>query len=133
MSRTNVYGPTDGAVHIGYSLSTEEHRPEQLVEYAKRAEAAGFEYASISDHFHPWVRAQGNSPFVWTVIGGIADATTTLRLGTGVTCPTVRYHPAIVAQAAATAASMMPSRFFLGVGTGENLNEHIVGDKWPPY
>src|SRR5215216_6614609 len=84
-------------VSLGYSLSTEEHRPEDLVEFATRAEAAGFEYASISDHFHPWIEAQGNSPFVWSVLGGIANATSTLRVGTGVTCPTVRYHPAIVA------------------------------------
>jgi len=133
MPTSDTHRPSKGSPHIGYSLSTEEHRPEQLVEYASRAEAAGFEYASISDHFHPWVQAQGNSPFAWTVIGAIASATETLRLGTGVTCPTVRYHPAIVAQAAATAASLMPGRFFLGVGTGENLNEHIVGERWPPY
>jgi coenzyme F420-dependent glucose-6-phosphate dehydrogenase len=126
-------GLTTGNLHLGYSLSTEEHRPEDLVRFAQRAEAAGFEYASISDHFHPWIAAQGNSPFVWTVLGGLAQATTRLRIGTGVTCPTVRYHPAIVAQAAATVASMMPGRFFLGVGTGEYLNEHIVGGRWPPY
>ena len=120
-------------MHLGYSLSSEEHRPEQLVAWARRAEEVGFEYASISDHFHPWVEAQGNSPFVWSVLGGIATATETLKVGTGVTCPTRRYHPAIVAQAAATVASMMPGRFFLGVGTGENLNEHIVGGEWPRY
>ena len=120
-------------VHLGYSLSTEEHRPERLVELAQRAEDAGFEYASISDHFHPWIEEQGNSPFAWSVLGAIANATTTLRVGTGVTCPTFRYHPAIVAQAAATVACLMPGRFFLGVGTGENLNEHIVGRRWPPY
>ena len=99
--------------------------------YARRAEEAGFAFASISDHFHPWVDAQGHSPFVWAVLGGIAQATERLRLGTGVTCPTIRIHPAIVAQAAATSAAMMPGRFFLGVGTGENLNEHILGDRWP--
>jgi coenzyme F420-dependent glucose-6-phosphate dehydrogenase len=120
-------------VELGYSLSTEEHRPEDLVRFACRAEQAGFKYASISDHFHPWIDAQGNSPFAWTVIGAIANATSALRLGTGVTCPTARYHPAVVAQAAATAACLMPGRFFLGVGTGENLNEHIVGTRWPPY
>jgi G6PDH family F420-dependent oxidoreductase len=120
-------------VQLGYSVSSEEHPARDLVRFARRAEAAGFEYASISDHFHPWVEAQGNSPFVWTVLGAIADATTTLRLGTGVTCPTVRYHPAVVAQAAATVASLAPGRFFLGVGTGERLNEHIVGGPWPPY
>jgi coenzyme F420-dependent glucose-6-phosphate dehydrogenase len=120
-------------LHLGYSLSCEEHRPEDLVRFAQRAEAVGFEYASISDHFHPWVEAQGNSPFVWAVLGGLAASTTTLQVGTGVTCPIKRYHPAIVAQAAATVASMMPGRFFLGVGTGENLNEHVVGGGWPPY
>jgi G6PDH family F420-dependent oxidoreductase len=116
---------------FGYSLSSEEHRPNDLVRYAQRAEAVGFSFAAISDHYHPWVDQQGQSPFVWAVIGGIAHATTRLRLGTGVTCPTVRIHPAIIAQAAATAASMMPGRFFLGVGSGENLNEHILGDPWP--
>jgi coenzyme F420-dependent glucose-6-phosphate dehydrogenase len=121
------------AVRLGYSLSTEEHRPEDLVRYAQRAEEVGFAYASISDHFHPWIDAQGNSPFVWSVLGAIANATTTLEIGTGVTCPTVRYHPAVIAQAAATVASLMPGRFFLGVGTGENLNEHIVGGAWPSY
>jgi len=121
------------SIQLGYSLSTEEHRPEDLVGFARRAEEVGFAYASISDHFHPWIDAQGNSPFAWAVIGAIANATSTLRIGTGVTCPTFRYHPAVVAQAAATAACLMPGRFFLGVGTGENLNEHIVGRGWPPY
>lgn len=117
---------------IGYSLSSEEHSALDLVRYAERAEQAGFQFALISDHFHPWMSRQGQSPFVWSVIGAIAVRTHKLRLGTGVTCPLLRIHPAIVAQAAATAASMMPGRFFLGVGTGENLNEHILGDKWPP-
>jgi coenzyme F420-dependent glucose-6-phosphate dehydrogenase len=121
------------SVQLGYSLSTEEHAAPDLVRFAQRAEAAGFRYASISDHFHPWVDAQGQSPFAWSVLGAIANATSTLRLGTGVTCPTMRYHPAVVAQAAATVASLMPGRFFLGVGTGEALNEHIVGRHWPPY
>lgn len=117
---------------IGYALSSEEHRPNDLVRNARRAEETGFNFALISDHFHPWVDRQGHSPFVWSVIGGIAHATDRLRLGTGVTCPTMRIHPAIIAHAAATAADMMPGRFFLGVGTGENLNEHILGDHWPP-
>ncbi len=117
---------------LGYSLSSEEHRPNDLVRYAKRAEEVGFTFALISDHFHPWLDKQGNSPFAWSVLGGIAEATQKLRVGTGVTCPSFRYHPALIAQAAATVASMMPGRFFLGVGTGENLNEHIFGDKWPP-
>jgi G6PDH family F420-dependent oxidoreductase len=118
-------------VEFGYALSSEEHAPTDLVRHARLAEDAGFTFALISDHFHPWTDAQGQSPFVWAVIGGIAQATERLRLGTGVTCPTVRVHPAIVAQAAATAAAMMPGRFFLGVGTGENLNEHILGQRWP--
>jgi G6PDH family F420-dependent oxidoreductase len=116
---------------FGYALSSEEHTPVDLVRWALQAEAAGFTYALISDHFHPWVDEQGHSPFVWSVIGAIAQATKRLRLGTGVTCPMIRIHPAIVAHAAATCAAMMPGRFFLGVGTGENLNEHVLGDKWP--
>jgi G6PDH family F420-dependent oxidoreductase len=120
-----------GAVEIGYALSSEEHPPLDLVRHAQHAERAGFPYALISDHFHPWIDRQGHSPFVWSVIGGIAASTDTIRLGTGVTCPTIRIHPAIVAQAAATAAAMLPGRFFLGVGTGENLNEHVLGDRWP--
>ena len=118
-------------VAFGFAISSEEHPPHDLVAQAQMAEAAGFEFAMISDHFHPWVDAQGHSPFVWTILGAIAQATTTLKLGTGVTCPTVRIHPAIVAQAAATTAALMPGRFVLGVGTGENLNEHIMGDPWP--
>lgn len=120
-------------MEIGYSLASEEHPPNTLVQYARRAEEIGFGFALISDHYHPWIDRQGHSPFVWSVIGGIAQATQRLRLGTGVTCPTMRIHPAIIAHAAATAAAMMPGRFFLGVGTGENLNEHILGDRWPPH
>jgi coenzyme F420-dependent glucose-6-phosphate dehydrogenase len=117
---------------FGYALSSEEHAPNDLVRYAQRAEAAGFTFAAISDHYHPWVDQQGHAPFVWSVLGAIANATSTLNIGTGVTCPTVRIHPAIIAQAAATVSAMMPGRFFLGVGSGENLNEHILGDHWPP-
>jgi coenzyme F420-dependent glucose-6-phosphate dehydrogenase len=116
---------------IGYALASEDHPPNDLVRFARDAEETGFEFALISDHFHPWLDAQGQSPFVWSVIGAIAQAAERLRLGTGVTCPTMRIHPAIVAQAAATSAVMMPGRFFLGVGTGENLNEHVLGDRWP--
>ena len=116
---------------IGYAISSEEHLPNDIVRHAQLAEEAGFPYALISDHYHPWIDKQGHSPFVWSVIGGIAQATSTLRLGTGVTCPIVRIHPAIIAQAAATSAAMMPGRFFLGVGSGEALNEHILGDRWP--
>ena len=119
-------------LEIGYKLSSEEFRPDELIRNAKRAEEIGFTFAMISDHFHPWIDRQGQSPFVWTVIGGIAHATTSLRLGTAVTCPTIRIHPGIVAQAAATSASMMPGRFILGLGSGENLNEHIFGHRWPP-
>ena len=116
---------------FGYALSSEEHRPLDLVRYARRAEEAGFSFALISDHYHPWIDKQGQSSFVWSVIGAISQATERLRLGTGVTCPLIRTHPAIIAQAAATAAALMPGRFFLGLGTGENLNEHILGDRWP--
>lgn len=120
-------------VQLGYALSSEEHTPNDLVRYAQRAEEVGFSFALISDHFHPWVDQQGHSPFVWSVIGAIAHSTQRLHLGTGVTCPTIRIHPVIMAQAAATAAAMMPGRFFFGVGTGENLNEHITGERWPSY
>ncbi len=118
---------------IGYALSSEEHAPTDLVRNARLAEKSGFSFALVSDHFHPWIDRQGNSPFVWSVLGGIAQATERLTVGTGVTCPTIRIHPAIIAQAAATTAAMMPGRFFLGVGTGENLNEHVLGDRWPEW
>jgi coenzyme F420-dependent glucose-6-phosphate dehydrogenase len=118
-------------VSLGYTLSSEERTPRELVALAARAEEAGFEFALVSDHYHPWIDEQGESPFVWGVIGAIAEATERLSLGTGVTCPTMRMHPALVAQAAATSAALMPGRFFLGVGTGENLNEHILGARWP--
>ncbi|HEX2293924.1 MAG TPA: TIGR03557 family F420-dependent LLM class oxidoreductase [Actinomycetota bacterium] len=118
-------------IELGYKLSSEEQPPRDLVRYAQRAEDAGFTFAAISDHFHPWTSKQGESPFVWNVIGAIAQATTDLKLGTAVTCPTIRIHPAIVAQAAATSAAMMPGRFWLGIGSGENLNEHVTGQRWP--
>jgi G6PDH family F420-dependent oxidoreductase len=117
-------------VQIGCFLSSEEFGPRDLVEQAKRAEQAGFHALWISDHYHPWNDEQGHSPFVWSVIGAIAEATG-LTVTTGVTCPTVRIHPAIIAQAAATSAVLLDGRFELGVGTGENLNEHIFGDAWP--
>jgi G6PDH family F420-dependent oxidoreductase len=115
---------------FGYFLSSEEHGPRELVEQAKLAEQHGMGSVWISDHFHPWLDEQGQSPFVWTVIGGIA-ATTSLRVTTAVTCPIMRIHPVITAQAAATAASMLDGRFRLGVGSGESLNEHVLGDRWP--
>ena len=124
---------TTPAIQIGYALSSEEHPPADLVRNAVRAEQAGFPFALISDHFHPWIDRQGQSPFVWGVLGAIAQATDQLIVGTGVTCPTIRIHPAVIAQAAATAATLMPDRFFLGVGTGENLNEHVLGDRWPDW
>ena len=118
---------------LGYALSSEEHGPRDLVGNARRAEEAGFTFALISDHFHPWIERHPHSPFVWGVLGAIAQATDRLVVGTGVTCPTMRTHPAIIAHAAATAADLMPGRFFLGVGTGENLNEHILGQAWPEW
>lgn len=116
---------------IGYFLSSEEFGPRELVQQAKLAENAGFEGLWISDHFHPWNDEQGHSPFVWSTIGALAQATTRMKITTAVTCPTVRLHPAIVAQAAATSAVLLEGRFALGVGTGEALNEHILGDPWP--
>ena len=118
-------------MEIGYWLSSEEHSPRELVGNAQRAEDAGFSFVLLSDHFHPWVDEQGHSPFVWSVIGAIGQATERLRLGTAVTCPLIRTHPAIIAQAAATSALLMEGRFFLGVGSGELLNEHILGGRWP--
>jgi G6PDH family F420-dependent oxidoreductase len=115
---------------IGFTLSSEDHDPRELVELAKRAEAAGFHALWISDHYHPWIDEQGHSPFVWSVIGAVAHATN-LPVTTGVTCPTLRIHPAIVAHAAATSAVLLGGRFNLGVGSGEALNEHILGDVWP--
>jgi coenzyme F420-dependent glucose-6-phosphate dehydrogenase len=129
----------------GYTLSSEEHHPSDLVRYAARAEDAGFDFLSISDHFHPWTSSQGQSALVWATIGGVAASTTRIPLGVGVSCPIMRVHPTIVAQAAATCAAMLERRagagdgaggcglppFFLGVGSGEALNEHIVGVHWP--
>lgn len=119
-------------IQLGYSLSSEEHFAPTLINNAAQAEKTGFTFALISDHFHPWIDQQGQSPFVWTVLGGISQKTSKLRIGTGVTCPTIRIHPTIIAQAAATTASLLEGRFFLGLGTGENLNEHVVGLGWPP-
>lgn len=116
---------------LGYKISSEEHQPLDLVRYGRLAEETGFSWAGISDHFHPWVDRQGHSPFVWSLLGALAIETNNLLLGTWVTCPTLRIHPAIIAQAAATTAAMLPGRFFLGVGSGENLNEHIFGTHWP--
>jgi G6PDH family F420-dependent oxidoreductase len=116
---------------LGFALSSEDHPPSELVRQAALAERAGFTFCTISDHYHPWIDKQGHSGFVWSTLGGIAQATNSIQVWTGVTCPMIRIHPAIVAQAAATIATMMPGRFFLGVGSGENLNEHVLGDRWP--
>jgi coenzyme F420-dependent glucose-6-phosphate dehydrogenase len=118
-------------VTAGYWLSSEEHGPRALVEHAVQAEAAGFEHAMISDHFHPWTPGQGHAPFVWSVLGAIAHATSALHLATGVTAPILRMHPVVVAHAAATAAVQLEGRFALGLGTGERLNEHVTGAQWP--
>lgn len=117
-------------MRIGYFLSSEEYTPAELIEQAKLAEEAGFGGLWISDHFHPWVDAQGQSPFVWSMIGALSQVTR-LPVTTAVTAPIMRIHPAIIAQAAATSAVLHEGRFVLGVGTGEALNEHIFGDAWP--
>ena len=118
-------------VRIGYTLSSEEHEALDLVRNAQRAEAVGVDFVSVSDHYHPWVGKQGHSPFVWAVLGGIAATTERIDVATGVTAPIMRIHPAVVAQASATVATMLPGRFFFGVGSGEALNEHITGEHWP--
>jgi G6PDH family F420-dependent oxidoreductase len=118
-------------VTLGYKLCSEERSPAELVRDAVAAERAGFEFAAISDHFHPWMDSQGEASFVWAVLGAIAASTTTLEVATAVTCPIGRIHPALVAQAAATCADLFDGRFILGLGSGENLNEHIVGQRWP--
>lgn len=117
-------------MEIGYFLSSEDNSPHQLLENARLAERAGFGEVMISDHFHPWIDRQGHAPFVWSIIGAIA-ASTKLTVTTGVTCPTVRMHPVINAQAAATSAIMLEGRFRFGVGSGENLNEHVISVDWP--
>jgi coenzyme F420-dependent glucose-6-phosphate dehydrogenase len=116
---------------LGFALSSEDHPPNDLVDQAVLAEQSGFTFCLISDHYHPWIDEQGHASFVWSTLGGIARATDSIRVGTGVTCPLIRQHPALVAQAAATVGCMSNGRFFLGVGTGENLNEHVFGDRWP--
>jgi G6PDH family F420-dependent oxidoreductase len=117
-------------MRIGCFLACEEFGPRELVDQARRAEEAGFHALWISDHYHPWNDEQGHSAFVWSVIGALADATS-LPVTTGVTCPTVRIHPAVIAQAAATSGVLHQGRFQLGVGSGEALNEHILGNRWP--
>jgi len=116
---------------FGYTLMTEQSGPKQLVEYAVSAERLGFDFEVSSDHYSPWLSAQGHAPNAWTLLGAVAQATERVELFTYVTCPTVRYHPAIVAQQAATLQILADGRFTLGVGSGENLNEHVVGQGWP--
>lgn len=118
-------------MQYGYKLAAEGSGPQELIRQARLAEASGFDFVEMSDHFHPWLDSQGHSPFAWTVLGAIAATTDTIGLATGVTCPTVRYHPAIIAQAAATLALVSDGRFTLGVGSGERLNEHVVGAGFP--
>ncbi|WP_236246079.1 TIGR03557 family F420-dependent LLM class oxidoreductase [Streptomyces sp. CC210A] len=118
-------------MEIGYKLAAEAFGPEELVRQAVAAEEAGFDFVEISDHYHPWLDGQGHSPFAWTVLGSIAARTSRIGLATGVTCPTVRYHPAVVAQAASTLSLLSGGRFVLGVGAGERLNEHVVGGGYP--
>lgn len=115
----------------GYTLSSEEFAASDLLHHAELAEDAGFDFVTVSDHYHPWIQEQGHSPFAWSTVGAVAGRTSRVEVGTGVTCPIMRYHPSIVAQAAATSAELLGGRFFLGVGTGEALNEHIHGEAWP--
>jgi coenzyme F420-dependent glucose-6-phosphate dehydrogenase len=120
------------AMRWGYTCSSEEFEASELARLAVEAEETGFEFVTVSDHFNPWTSTQGHSPFAWSTVGAIAALTNRVGIGTGVTCPLIRYHPAVIAQAAATSAELSGGRFFLGVGTGEALNEHITGDRWPP-
>src|SRR5215210_6202297 len=126
-----VYALGGFVVKIGYFLSSEEWGPREQLEQARMAEEVGFEALWISDHYHPWTEEQGNSPFVWSVIGGLSEVTSHVKVVTAATCPTMRIHPAVIAQATATSAAMLPGRFEFGVGSGENLNEHVFGDAWP--
>ena len=117
--------------NFGYTLMTEQSGPKQLVNYAVAAERVGFDFQASSDHFFPWLPSMGHAPYAWTVLGAVAQATERVELMTYVTCPTVRYHPAVIAQKSATLALLSDNRFLLGLGSGENLNEHVVGAHWP--
>jgi G6PDH family F420-dependent oxidoreductase len=118
-------------MEIGYKLATEGFAPKELIRQAVAAEQAGFDFVEMSDHFHPWVEAQGHGAFTWNLLSAIAMKTERIKLVTGVTCPSMRYHPAIIAQAAATLAIISDGRFTLGVGAGERLNEHVTGEGFP--
>ena len=117
---------------FGYTLMTEQSGPKALVSYAVAAEQVGFDFEVSSDHFSPWLVSQGHAPYAWTVLGAVAQATSRVELMTYVTCPIQRYHPAVVAQKAATLQLLSDGRFILGLGSGENLNEHVTGEGWPP-
>lgn len=119
------------SARFGYTLMTEQSGPRELVQYAVAAEKAGYDFLVSSDHFTPWLTSQGHSPHAWTVLGAVAQATSSVGLMTYVTCPTMRYHPAVVAQMSATLQILSEGRFTLGLGSGENLNEHVVGEGWP--
>jgi G6PDH family F420-dependent oxidoreductase len=116
---------------FGYTLMTEQSGPRELVRYAQQAEEVGFDFEVSSDHYSPWLTTQGHAPYAWTVLGAVAHATSRVDLMTYVTCPTMRYHPAVVAQKAATMQVLSEGRFTLGLGAGESLNEHVVGEGWP--
>jgi G6PDH family F420-dependent oxidoreductase len=116
----------------GYTLMTEQSGPKQLVEYAVAAENVGFDFEVSSDHYSPWLASQGHAPYAWSVLGAVAQATSRVDLMTYVTCPTLRYHPAVIAQKSATMQLLSDGRFILGLGAGENLNEHVIGEGWPP-
>jgi G6PDH family F420-dependent oxidoreductase len=116
----------------GYTLMTEQSGPRELVGHAAAAEAAGFDFEVMSDHYFPWLDEMGHAPYAWSVLGAVSQVTERVELMTYVTCPTMRYHPAVVAQKAATVALLSEGRFMLGLGAGENLNEHVVGRGWPP-
>ncbi|RJK96147.1 TIGR03557 family F420-dependent LLM class oxidoreductase [Vallicoccus soli] len=118
-------------MEVGYKLATEALTPAEVVEQTVLAERAGFDFVELSDHYHPWLESQGHSGFTWTMLGAMAARTERIGLATGVTCPIIRYHPAIIAQAAATTALLSDGRFTLGIGAGERLNEHVVGTGWP--
>ncbi|PSK88055.1 G6PDH family F420-dependent oxidoreductase [Murinocardiopsis flavida] len=119
-------------MQIGYKLFAEGYSPQEIVRQAVRAEAVGFDFVEVSDHFHPWLPEHGHSGFAWSILAAVAARTERITMATGVTCPFIRYHPAIIAQAAATTALLSQGRFVLGLGSGEQLNEHVVGRGWPP-
>ncbi|MGY1750918.1 TIGR03557 family F420-dependent LLM class oxidoreductase [Modestobacter sp. SYSU DS0511] len=118
-------------MQVGYKLATEAFGPAQIIEQTVAAEEAGFDFVELSDHYHPWLEEQGHSAFTWSLLGAMAARTERIHLATGVTCPMIRYHPAVIAQAAATVQIISGNRFTLGIGAGERLNEHVVGGGWP--